>query len=88
MHSTDTFVVDWPVTGEGRPITPHMAPMMSGRGVNRRRGEPCVLPQDDTALLGNARSEAAPVQGLLLESPTALLAMVGRGNQDNVGFAC
>ena len=79
MKSTETFVVDWPVTGEGRSITPHVTLRMSGHGMGQVQVRQCTnremrLAQSNAALPVGARSEAKHLPGLLPDSPIAELA--------------
>ena len=79
MNSTETFVVDWPVIGECRSITPQVTSRMSGHRMGhhpiRRYGnQEMPLAQSNAALPVGARSEAKHLPGLLPDSPIAELA--------------
>ena len=76
MNSTETFVVDWPVTGEGRSITPQVTSRMSGHGLGQVQVRQCThqemrLAQSNAALPVGARSIAKHGPGLLPDSPIA-----------------
>ena len=79
MNSTETFVVDWPVTGECRSITPQVTSRMSGHRMGHYQIRRCAyqempLAQGNAALPVGARSEARHLPALLPDSPGAGLA--------------
>jgi hypothetical protein len=79
MNSTETFVVDWPVTGESRSIIPQATLTISGHSMAQYRvrqfgNQEMRLAHGNAGLPGGARSEAGAVPGLLADSPIAKLA--------------
>ncbi len=91
MENKTSFIVDWPVVGEARRITPYVNLRSRGHSVGLYQVRHCathrmVVAQSTPPLAVGAQFEVRDVQGLLPNLPTLLLARVVASNKMDVSL--